>query len=346
MSLLLGLTKPKPVRISGYSVVDELTKDQMFDYQSTILERLRELIRLIELIRDRFRQPEEANPERPQFEEDPSIPLGVAIVCARLMWAKGYHGEGIKVAVIDTGILPHDDLPNVVSHKDYTGDSRTFNEHGTHVAGTIGANGSIKGVAYGCSLADYRVLDSRGSGEYDSITTAIRDAVDDGCHVINMSLGGPLGSTELHDAIKYAHDHNVVVCCAAGNSGDGIELTPERDYPAMYEEVISIGSADWADTKAAPSSFTNSNEQVDCCCQGDNVLSCGPDNDYLVLSGTSMATPHVAGVVALIIQQLKAENKDYTCEYILEVVQSLCKDIYIVGKDNTTGAGFVTFSGN
>lgn len=273
------------------------------------------------------------------------IPLGVQASGAPRMWKKGLSGKGIKVAVLDTGILDHPDLnKNVVKRVDYTEDSNPdWDIHGTHVAGTIAANGKILGVAPDVSLLDYRVLGSDGSGSFADVAKAVRDAADE-CDIINMSLGGPSDFKPLREAIEYAHSKNVVVVVAAGNEGDGLDFTPEFGYPGMYPEVKSIGSARFDKLDTAPSDFSNSNKEVDFCAHGEDVISTGKNQRYASLSGTSMAAPHVAGMAAIILQKLKEDKKEYTTEQIYAVLRKLSKDIYLPGKDNTTGYGFVTFS--
>ena len=262
------------------------------------------------------------------------------------MWDKGLNGEGITVAVIDTGIRNHPDLANKVTiRRDYTGEGgQARSEHGTHVAGTIAADGEIRGVAYKAKLADYRVLDRRGDGDLDDVVTAVRDAVREGCDVINMSLGGPVDYKPLREAVQEAYDAGVPIIVAAGNEGDNNNNTDELSYPGMYPTVLSIGSANFNKLRTVPSRFTNSNNEVDCCAMGEDVISTGPNNDYVALSGTSMAAPHIAGAAALIIQEFKSQSKSYTTNDVYSKLLEYAKDIYLKGRDNTTGHGFVTFN--
>ena len=291
-------------------------------------------------------EPEDPKPTDPSFPDpDVIIPLGVTAVGASKMWEKGFKGEGILVGVIDSGINKHPDLDaNVTIRRNYTDeDSEPTIEHGTHVAGTIAANGKIVGIAPNAKIAEYRALGSDGSGTYDQIAQAILDATDDGCHVINMSLGGPIGAPELKSAIDYATGNNVCVIAAAGNEGDGLNFTDEKSFPAMYSNVISVGSVNYVDYDK-PSRFSNSNSQVDCCSHGEQVLSTGLDGNYIELTGTSMACPHVTGITALVIQEMIKEGVEIKTQDVYKKLLSYAKDVYHSGYDNSTGNGFITFN--
>lgn len=283
------------------------------------------------------------SPNEPDAKEPESIPKGVISMGAPNMWKRGLTGKNVVIGLIDTGISTHSDLEDrVVIRKVYTGESgEPKNVHGTHVAGTMAANGSIKGVAYNAFLADYRVLNNNGSGNFDDIVQAIYDAVKDGCDIINMSLGGGSDYPPLKAAIKHAHNAGVAVIAAAGNSGDGLNYTDEISYPSFYNTVLSIGSVDCKEEEIKSSQFSNSNREVDCCAQGEKVASTGLNNGYAVLTGTSMACPHMAGAAALIIEELTNSGKVYTAIDIYNEINSYAKDIYIEGRDNSTGFGFV-----
>lgn len=242
------------------------------------------------------------------------IPYGVKALEADKVWERGEKGNGVVVAIIDTGIdKNHPDLKDrIIGGRNFTneGSPDDFNDsngHGTHVAGTIGAseNGSgVVGVAPEVSLLILKVLGSDGSGAYEWITNAINYAVQwrgnsgERVRVINMSLGGPEDSAELHQAIKNAVDNDVVVCVASGNEGDNNESSYEFGYPAMYNECIEVSAHD---ENYGLAYFANNNLLVDVIASGVNVLSTYPNSSYARLSGTSMATPHVTGAIALLI---------------------------------------------
>ena len=276
------------------------------------------------------------------------IPKGISASGAQIMWNKGITGADVVVAVVDTGIADHPDLKGkVVIRRVYTGETSPPNHpHGTHVAGTIAANGTIKGIAYDAQLGDYRALNNAGSANMNSVVSAIYQAVEDGCSVINLSLGGPSDYPPLRAAIQYAYNMNVAVIAAAGNSGDGNVNTNEYSYPAMYPTTVSVGAVDYNGINTKPAAFTVTNLEVDCSSQGVNVLSTYLTTNYVNMSGTSMAAPHIAGIAALLIQQYRLAKQTYTTTMIYSQIKAYCKDVYIRGFDNATGHGFVTFNTN
>lgn len=148
-----------------------------------------------------------------------------------------------------------------------------------------------------------KVLDAEGSGDYAGIIEAIHYAVDwtgpngEKTTVISMSLGGPDDVPELHEAIKRAVAAGIPVVCAAGNEGDASPDTDELAYPGAYREVIQVGAIDF-DRKIA--SFSNTNDEIDLVAPGINIQSAYLNSQYASLSGTSMATPHISGALALI----------------------------------------------
>jgi subtilisin family serine protease len=212
-------------------------------------------------------------------------------------------GNGAGVCVADTGIdKSHEDLAYVAG-MNFTGGGPFSNPqnssygdgngHGTHVAGTIAAldnSVGVIGVAPDAHLYVAKVLDDNGSGWISQIVNGLRWCADQpGVHVINMSFGGG-DSTTLSDAIKYAANAGVVLIAASGNSG-----ASQPGFPARYDEVIAVGAANDSDQIA---SFSNRGEEVNA--PGVGVLSTVPGG-YATYSGTSMASPHAAGVAALII---------------------------------------------
>ena len=236
------------------------------------------------------------------------IPDGINMIHAPEQWAKGNEGEGIVIAIIDTGVdYNHPDLKdNIIGGKDFTGkgDFMDGNGHGTHVAGTICATNSgsgIVGVAPKAKILALKALDDEGSGSFTWITFAIQYATEQKVNVISMSLGGEVDYPPMHEAIKEAKKAGIIVVCAAGNEGDGNTNTEEFSFPGAYPEVIEVGAVDFQKNLAP---FSNTNHEVDILAPGVQILSTYPGGGYAKLSGTSMATPHVAGAVAL----LKSSN--------------------------------------
>lgn len=267
------------------------------------------------------------------------LPKGLLDIKAPEMWAKGFTGQGVKIAVIDTGCdVTHPDLAGqIIGGKNFTSEDKKnaniyldYNGHGTHVAGIIAAKKNdtgVVGAAPNAKLLILKALDKNGQGSYANIVKAINYAVSQKVDIISMSLGGPTDSLLLRNAVKKAVDANICVVCAAANSGDGKPETSEYAYPACYNEVVSVGAMDLYQNVAA---FSNSNNQVDLIAPGVDVLSTLPGNKYGMLSGTSMATPYVSGALALIIEWGKKVFARSLSE--LEIYAQLIKSTVSIGK--------------
>jgi subtilisin family serine protease len=210
------------------------------------------------------------------------------------------QGEGIVVAVIDTGCdIYHDDLKNNlvegINLVEKNKDPIDKCGHGTHVAGTIAAENNglgMVGVAPKAKIMPIKALDDSGRGNNQDIIQGIYWSVDRGVDFITMSLGSPVPSKKLEEAIEYARQKNVVVFCAAGNSGEESEIL----YPAKYDYPISIGAIDQNFNRT---NFTCSGEELDFLAPGHDILSCYPGNAYAKMSGTSMSNPFAVGCAAL-----------------------------------------------
>ncbi|MCE3015072.1 MAG: S8 family serine peptidase [Pirellula sp.] len=240
-------------------------------------------------------------------------------------WALG-TATNVVTAVIDTGVdYTHPDLAaNIWSNTDevagngidddgngYIDDIRGWdfvsndsdpmddNGHGTHVAGTIGAVGDngigVTGVAWKASIMPLKFLDQSGSGSLSNAIKAIQYARVNGAKIINASWGGGGFSSALQSAISQFITSGGLFVAAAGNEATNNDVTPS--YPANYQGVISVGASTRTDTRA---SFSNFGTSVDVFAPGQSILSTLPGNRYGSLSGTSMATPQVAGALALL----------------------------------------------
>ena len=237
--------------------------------------------------------------------QDNYIPTGVNMINAPLMWNKGYTGEGVKIAILDSGYTSHPDLDkNIIGGRNFTTEDggnpniyNDYNGHSTHVAGIIASNNKIMGVAPNAKLLILKVLDKTGNGNCQGLYDAINYAIEQKVDIINMSLGISINVNEIHTMLKRAVDNNICVVCACGNEGDGKAFTDEYSYPAGYNEAISVGAIDNARVNAV---FTNSNKEVDLVAHGVNVVSTHLNYGYCSMSGTSQATPHVAGALALL----------------------------------------------
>jgi subtilisin family serine protease len=216
-------------------------------------------------------------------------------------------GEGVHVGVCDTGWPAggHEDLPEPVNLRNFTNERDGYDRrqgHGAHVAGIIGGLKNSKGmlgVAPRCKLSSYRCLGSSGSGNSQWIANSIKAAVDDGCDIINLSLGGPYyRGTE--EACEYAAKNDIFVLVAAGNAG-----MRGMDYPALLPSTLAIASMR---SDGDISNFSSRGDEVDIAAPGERIFSTWLNNRYNVLSGTSMACPFACGVLALML----ASRTDYS----------------------------------
>jgi len=232
----------------------------------------------------------------------PAIPWGVDRVHAPAAW-DNTRGKGVRVAVIDTGIFTgHPDLQGKVdggydafSKTELKENYQDKNGHGTHVAGTIAANGTkLKGVAPLARLYAVRVLDADGSGSISGIIDGLIWCANNHIQVANMSLGSDKPSATLQRALRYAAAMGVVVVAAAGNSGGAV------GYPAAYPETIAVSASDSSDKIA---SFSSRGPEVGFIAPGVSIVSSAMDGGYANMSGTSMAAPHVTGLAALAVSQ-------------------------------------------
>jgi len=236
-------------------------------------------------------------PNDPRYSDE----WGLTRIQASAAWDRVGGAPDVKVAVLDTGISNHPDLAGrVVLTKDFTGSGNGTNDvvgHGTHVAGTIAAatnNGvGVAGIAFGSSLLVGKVLGDDGIGTISTVANGVVWAADNGAKVISMSLGADVACpTAMQDAVTYAWNKGVVVVAAAGNDG-----VARPNTPSNCTNAVPIGAVDSNDSKPG---FSNYGSQVQVAAPGSMVLSTGLNGEYIWMSGTSMATPHAAGVAALI----------------------------------------------
>ncbi|MEH1766653.1 S8 family peptidase [Nostoc sp.] len=268
---------------------------------------------------------------------------GADLVKAPEVWAQGYTGKGVVVAVLDTGVdYNHEDLSNNIwtnskeipgngiddDGNGYVDDSSGWNfsdnnnntldknGHGTHVSGTIAGennNYGVTGIAYDAKIMSVKVLNDSGSGSYSSIAKGIHYAVDNGANVINLSLGGGSSNRTLESAINYASSKGVIVVMAAGNDGDSLPGYPAR---YAYKSGIAVGAVDGNNNMPDFSNRSGTNEISYVTAPGVKVYSSVPNNQYATYSGTSMATPHVAGIVALML----SANPNLTDAQVRQIV--------------------------
>ena len=278
---------------------------------------------------------------------DNQLPWGIGKVNG------GSGGAEVKVAVLDTGVdQDHPDLKantidcvtKVTRFKPDTKSCEDGHGHGTHVSGTVLANGKILGVAPEASLMAVKVCDKRGWCYGDDIAAGIYYAANQGANIISMSIGGDTPDFQILSAIDYAVANNVLVVAAAGNDGpkDG-----SIDYPGAYVKVVAAGAIDsveavpdWSSRGINDGNYIIEEKEVEFGAPGVSVESTYNDGCYAYGRGTSMATPHVSGLAAKLWDVADGTldgvgNAADTRSYL----QSIATDIWEAGDDTATGFG-------
>ncbi|MBI4566796.1 MAG: S8 family peptidase [Planctomycetes bacterium] len=275
------------------------------------------------------------------------VDWGLKLLGVPDLWRR-CRGEGVTVAVLDTGIdTSHPDLAGaVVAARDFTGSPGGAEDvagHGTHCAGIIAArhNGlGVVGVAPGCRLLVGKVLNDEGAGEFGWIVQGLEWAVLQRADIISMSFGGPVADDRLLRAIRRAVDRGVIIVCAAGNDGYcGAEEC--ISFPGEYQETIAVGSIN---REMIRSRFSSIGARLDLMAPGEEVFSTFPRSAYAVLSGTSMATPFVAGVAALALAKHRSRGGKTPLTNQAEMREHLthcCTDAGPAGFDVEYGFGIV-----
>ncbi|TJY43406.1 peptidase S8 [Cohnella pontilimi] len=249
-------------------------------------------------------------------------------------WGKG--NDKVVVAVVDTGVQSdHPDLKGrLVPGVNIVDPSKPPEDdvgHGTHVAGIIAAqvnnNEGVAGLTWYTKIMPVKALDSSGSGSTYSVAEGIIWAVDHGADVINMSLGNYAQAQFLHDAVRYAHDHGVVLVAASGNDN-----TDRPGYPAAYPEVLAVAATDPGSVKAE---YSNYGDYIDVAAPGTQIASTYPGSRYAALSGTSMACPHVSALASLV----RSANPELSNDEVMDLLRRTANDVGDKGKDNVFGYG-------
>ncbi|MEW6006841.1 MAG: S8 family serine peptidase [bacterium] len=241
-------------------------------------------------------------PNDPKFNDQWSFPK----ISAPAAWDIEKGTSSVVIAILDTGIdYTHPDLNDKIigsqSFVPYEKDPMDYHSHGSHVSGIAAGetnNGiGIAGLAWNCKILAIKCLDKYGYGNDADISLAIRYSADNGAKVINMSLGAPQVGNFLKDACDYAYNKNVFIVAAAGNDG-----TEEKNYPAAYDNVMAVAATDSNDNKAW---FSQYGSWVDISAPGVYILSTIPEEKgtYAYMSGTSMASPFVAGLAGLLFSR-------------------------------------------
>jgi alpha-tubulin suppressor-like RCC1 family protein len=256
---------------------------------------------------------------------------------ADIAQSNGFTGSGVKIAIVDSGVSPHDDLLvtggwNVLENNNDFSDG---NGHGTYVAGIINSqnnNIGTVGVAPGAEIYAVKAIDASGQGYYSDIIAGIEWAIDNGMDIISISLGGTEYNQALHDAVISATNNDILVVAAAGNKGFGEET---EIYPALFSEAISVGAVD---SSFYRSKFSSTGAGLDFVTPGQNIYTTTNNNGYSLKSGTSMAVPYATGAIALLISsnlQLQGE---------LQVRELLSSSATQLGGKNEYGNGLINIA--
>lgn len=281
-----------------------------------------------------------------------SVPYGIGMVQADQVddSVASAAAGGKKICVIDSGLeLPHEDMGTqngTITGTNNSGTGNWYDEggpHGTHVAGTIAAlnNGlGVRGViGSDPNMHIVKVFNSSGWGYSSSLVAAIETCADNGADVVNMSLGGSGSSQTEANAMQNLYNQGVLLIAAAGNDGSPYTSTDALSYPASYNAVVSVAAVD---SNKALASFSQKNSQVEIAGPGVNVLSTYPEGtgsqgNYGSMSGTSMASPHVAGVAALVW----SHHPSCSAAQIRGALNESAQDLGTSGRDVRFGYGLV-----
>ncbi len=294
---------------------------------------------------------------------DAEIPLNVNLIYDWEYKGDQFSENSIQIAILDSGIdTDHLDLvDNIAWTYDATGSGSVEDEtgHGTHAAGIIAAskNGyGVTGVYADAEIYAIKVVSGdQMIGDWKWLEEAIYKAVQgpdgiigtqDDAEVISMSFGSrdEVPPQYIHDAISFAFDQGTVIVAAAGNEGDGDPSSDEINWPAAYDEVISVGTVH---SDGSLAHFSNTGEFIEVVAPGSNILSTYLNNQYAFWTGTSMSVPHVSALIALIIAQYGTlpvgSISDLGSDTIRGILHSNTVDLGPSGWDTGYGWGLVQF---
>jgi subtilisin len=277
---------------------------------------------------------------------------GVKRIGAGVVHQSNIRGDGVKVAVLDTGIdYNHPDSAlNYVGGFDFVNnDDDPFDDHrhGTHVAGTIAArdnNSGVVGVAPDATIYALKVLDANGSGSFSAVIAALQWAVDHGIQITNNSYGSSQdpGST-LREAFDNAAAAGMLHIAAAGNTGTCEGTGDNVGYPARYASVMAVAATGPDDESPC---FSSTGPDVEISAPGVSINSTAPGGGYQLLSGTSMAAPHVAGTAALLLGTGATPVEDTNGngrvnDDVRDILVNTAQDLGTPGRDTWFGFGLV-----
>lgn len=274
---------------------------------------------------------------------------GVTRIGAVSVHTNGIRGTGVRVAVIDTGIdHSHQDLAlNYVGGFDFVNndpDPTDDNKHGTHVAGTIGAldnDVGVVGVAPEARLYGLKVLGADGSGSFSDVIAALQWAVDNGLQITNNSYGSSQDpGTTVNAAFDNAAAAGLLHVAAAGNNGNCFGIGDSVLFPARYDSVIAVAATDQTDSSPC---FSSTGPSVELAAPGVAINSTVLGGAYESLTGTSMASPHVAGTAALVVSAgvTDINGNGRVNDEVRQILDSTARDLGAAGRDTWYGFGLV-----
>ena len=234
----------------------------------------------------------------------------------------GIKGDGVKIAVLDTGVGEHPDL-SVAGSESFLEDSNPLDEngHGTSVIGVIAASENDIGILGGVPDAEIyslKVMDKSGVGKISNIINAIEWCKKNGINIINMSFGTDTYSRALEEEINSAYESGILIVAAAGNNGKS--TTDNIQYPAAYSSVVAVSAVD-KENKIAD--FSSQGEGIDLCAPGVEVYTTALGKNYESVNGTSYAAPHVVAVAALLWEKDKTKSNEFIRLLMNESTQEL-----------------------
>jgi minor extracellular protease Epr len=280
------------------------------------------------------------------IEEDQKVAIegqlqdwGASTIQSQKSWNRNFTGKNVKVAVIDSGISPHDDLAisGGKSFVSYTASYADDNGHGSHIAGIIGAKNNsigIVGVAPDSMLYALKVLDKDGNGYLTDIIAALDWSVTNKMDILNLSLGSMESSPALEYSINKAYNSGILIVAAGGNEGrlDGKGDTVA--YPAKYTSVIGVSAVNKLKDRAP---FSATGKTIEFAAPGVNILSTYLNNSYARFSGTSQATGFVTGNLAI----LKEMFPTLSNSSLREQLKRNSLDLGLPGHDTWFGNGLI-----
>lgn len=281
----------------------------------------------------------ESTPNDPAFSELTKV-YGLNMVEAPRAWDVGSGSADVILAILDTGLnAGHVEFADrVVAGYDFINEDDDPNDdhgHGTHVAGIAAAaagNGEgSAGVCPSCKIMPIKVLDGGNRGTWGTVAAGIYFAVDHGARVINLSLGASATSRTLEDAVAYAQEHDVIIVASSGNAASSLPY-----YPAAIPWVVAVGATNDVD---ALWPFSNTGDHIDLTAPGYRIYSTYYDlsssGGYAYMTGTSMASPFVTGLVGLVA----GLDGELTATEIIDLMTTNADDLGDEGKDPSFGYG-------